>query len=193
MFVPLCRHAPSTRYVSPASAHIQLFSDCPLSFCISVPESSPELALQWWLCNLSRVPGSHTRVLGELGSPWPILAKDQCSLHGPGRGEEGCPGSANSPSPLPAPPRPCSCWEWLGKHAQLSTLCCRGHDANQTERIAKEVKGALFGFGMSPGPESFPHSFPRQQWFLNPECQSSRKHTVSSISSHSSQKFQRQC
>ena len=71
--------------------------------------------------------------------------------------------------------------------------CCRGHDANQTERIAKEVKGALFGFGMSPGPESFPHSFPRQQWFLNPECQSSRKHTVSSISSHSSQKFRRQC
>lgn len=137
------------------------------------------------------------RVLGELGSPWPILAKDQCSSTVLAEARKAAQGLQTPPllrkllvghpalagsgqvSMRSSPPSP-------------NANCCRGRDANQTERIAKQVKGALFGFGMSPGPKSFPHAFPRQQWFLNPECQSSRKHTVSSISSHSSQKFLRQ-
>lgn len=42
------------------------------------------------------------------------------------RRAEGCPGSANLPCPQEAAGgAPHSCWEWPGKHAQLSTLQTR--------------------------------------------------------------------
>lgn len=163
-----------------------LSSDCFSVLCIL--SLSPELALQLWQVGEGFVissPGCPAPTKGPLG-----LASLVCPCGGsaltPGSQRQG-PASPRSREPRWGPSLLLGVARTHAQHSTLQVQTAAGRDADQAERTAKLVKSTCL-LGMSESPERFPHSF-WQQWFLNPECQSSRKHTVSSISSHSSQKF----